>query len=92
LALLLAVPASVSAAPAPVVKPNVNAELVQDAGYEGKRRWWRRDADGQEYVRAPFTSVETGKRTNVEAPFTSVQKDRAGTWVRAPFVNLFVPR
>jgi hypothetical protein len=45
-------------------------------------------------VRAPFTSVDTDskERTRVEAPFTSVDKDEDGTRIRAPFVDLFVPR
>jgi hypothetical protein len=28
----------------------------------------------------------------VAAPFARVYSGRAGTWVRAPFVNLWVPR
>lgn len=45
-------------------------------------------------VDAPFTHVETGPRhrTSVWAPFTRVHVSRRGTYVRAPFVDLFVPR
>lgn len=44
-------------------------------------------------VRAPFTYVETRpyRHVAVEAPFASVYVDRGGTWVRAPFVDLYVP-
>jgi hypothetical protein len=44
------------------------------------------------HVRAPGTSVDVDRQTHVEAPFTSVHVGRYGTWVRAPFVDLFVPR
>ena len=44
------------------------------------------------HVRAPFTDVDVDGSTDVEAPFTSVHVGRRGTWVRAPFVDIFVPR
>jgi hypothetical protein len=46
------------------------------------------------YVRAPFTRVKTrGNRwTSVDAPFASVRVRPWGTWVRAPFVDIYVPR
>ncbi len=45
-------------------------------------------------VDAPFTYVETRRynRVAVDAPFASVRVGGRGTWVRAPFVNLWVPR
>jgi hypothetical protein len=54
-----------------------------------KRRYYKRG-----YVRAPFTRVYTrGYRfTSVDAPFASVRVRPWGTWVRAPFVNIYVPR
>jgi hypothetical protein len=71
-----------------------DAGLVQNVGYYVKRygRTYYVDDQGVEHVRAPFTSVDTGKGTAVDAPFTSVRTGRRGTWVRAPFVNLFVPK
>lgn len=62
----------------------------------GWRRNHRRNHryDGPVVVDAPFTYVETGyrRRVAVDAPFTSVRVHRGGVWVRAPFVNLWVPR
>lgn len=49
------------------------------------------DSDGT-HVRAPFASVDVDDGTHVEAPFTSVHTDRRGTYVRAPFVDLWIPR
>jgi hypothetical protein len=43
------------------------------------------------HVREPFTAVDVDPGTHVEAPFASVHVGRYGTWVRAPFVDLFVP-
>lgn len=58
-----------------------------------RRRNWHRH-NGDTVVDAPFTYVETGyhRRVAVDAPFTAVRVGRRGVWVRAPFVNLFVPR
>jgi hypothetical protein len=58
------------------------------------RRHYHRRYKSRSYVRAPFTRVETrGYRwTSVDAPFASVRVRRHGTWVRAPFVDLYVPR
>lgn len=46
----------------------------------------------QHYVEAPFTYVETGDRVVVDAPFAHVSVDRHGRHIRAPFVNLWLPR
>jgi hypothetical protein len=62
---------------------------VQQAGTRYYRRYDRRTGD---YVRAPFTEVDTRRGTWVAAPFARVYSGRRGTWVRAPFVNLWVPR
>lgn len=45
-------------------------------------------------VEAPFTTVDTRyhRSVAVDAPFTSVRVHGGGVWVRAPFVNLWVPR
>lgn len=58
----------------------------------GHKRYHRHMHDGVN-VEAPFTSVETRhhRHVAVDAPFTSVRVHRRGVWVRAPFVNLFVP-
>ena len=79
-----------SAAPTQVAKIEVKNSLVQMAGYK-KRRTYYRDYGG-EHVRAPFTSVDTGRGTHVDAPFATVHTDGSGTYVRAPFVNLWIPR
>jgi hypothetical protein len=49
---------------------------------------------GTEVVDAPFARVETGGRGRVavDAPFTSVWVGRRGVWVRAPFVDIYVPK
>jgi hypothetical protein len=71
-------------------------EQIHDAWDDDRyyeRRYHRR-YKGRSYVRAPFTRVETrGYRwTSVDAPFASVRVRRHGTWVHAPFVDLYVPR
>ena len=43
-------------------------------------------------VDAPFTYVETGRRVVVDAPFATVYVGRHGRYVRAPFVNIWIPR
>lgn len=52
--------------------------------YYGKRR-------RTHVVDAPFAYVESGRRTYVEAPFTTVYVGRRGRYVRAPFVDLYIP-
>jgi hypothetical protein len=79
-----------SAAPAPIPQVEAKTNLVQTVGY-WKRHHYYRDYEG-EHVRAPFASVDTGRGTHVEAPFATVHTDGSGTYVRAPFVNLWVPR
>lgn len=61
-----------------------------DGYYYRHRRYYR----GDRYVRAPFTRVRTRgwRSTSVDAPFTSVRVRPHGVWVRAPFVNIYVPR
>jgi hypothetical protein len=81
-------PASSLAAPGPVLAPPAEIELVQQVDYN-KRRWRYRNGT---HVRAPLTSVDTGDDTYVRAPFARVFSGRSGTWVRAPFVNLWIPR
>lgn len=58
-------------------------------------RWQRRrhHHHGHDHtVDAPFTHVETGRRVVVDAPFAHVTVDRYGRHIRAPFVNLWLPR
>ena len=71
-----------------------SAVLVAEDWDDDDDRPYRRHHHGSHVVDAPFTHVETGVRGRVavDAPFASVRVDRRGTWVRAPFVNLFVPR
>jgi hypothetical protein len=78
-ALLIGIAAPASAGPGVVATPQAGTALVQDAGYY-RRRWRYRD-DGY-----------SGRETFVAAPFARVYSGRYGTWVRAPFVNLWVPR
>ena len=80
--------APASAAPGLVAMPEADTAVVQEAGYY-KRRWRYRDGA---YVRAPFTEVDTHRDTWVAAPFARVYSGRRGPGVRAPFVNLWVPR
>lgn len=66
---------------------------VADRGHRYHHRHHRHVHDGV-VVDAPFTRVETRgyRRVAVDAPFTGVRVHRRGVWVRAPFVNLYVPR
>jgi hypothetical protein len=52
------------------------------------------DDDDDGVVRAPFAYVDArySGRVAVDAPFTSVLVGRRGVWVRAPFVDLYVPK
>ena len=68
--------------------PEAGTALVQDVGYYKRR--WRYNSDT--YARAPFTEVDTRRGTRVGAPFARVYSGPNGTWVRAPFVNLWAPR
>ena len=78
-----------SAAPLVVLDTPAHASDVQSVDY--KRRYWRhRNSDV--HVRAPFTSVDTSRDTWVAAPFARVYSGSYGTYVRAPFVDLWVPR
>jgi hypothetical protein len=63
--------------------------LVHPAGSKYYRLY---DPNTGTYVRAPFTEVDTHRGTWVAAPFARVYSGRHGTRVRAPFVNLWVPR
>ena len=78
-AFLIGTAAPASAGPGVVATPQAGTALVQEAGYY-RRRWRYRD-DGY-----------SGRETFVAAPFARVYSGRYGTWVRAPFVNLWVPR
>jgi len=84
-------PAPASAGPAGLAKPAAETALVQEAGWR-RGRWWRSNGYDTD-VEAPTTSVRTNDAyMDVEAPLTSVRKGPRGTWIRAPFVNLYVPR
>ena len=83
-------PSKASAVPSGDQKVLALSGLVQLVGSKSKRR--RHYDDDEVHVRAPFTSVDVDDGTYVEAPFTSVYKDRYGTHVRTPFVDLWIPR
>jgi len=80
LAAIALAPVPGSAAPLTVLAKPADVSQVQAVGYY-KRRYWRRDR-----------YEDTRRETYVAAPFARVYTGRAGTWVRAPFVNLWVPR
>jgi len=87
----LSLPQQGQAAPAVVLDAPAHAQLLQQV--DSDRYYWRHHRHGRSvHVREPFTSVDVDGGTHVEAPFASVHVGRYGTWVRAPFVNLFVPR
>jgi hypothetical protein len=80
LAAIALAPVPGSAAPLTVLAKPADVSQVQTVGYY-KRRYWRRDRYD-----------EPRRETYVAAPFARVYTGRYGTWVRAPFVNLWVPR
>ncbi|MEM1372372.1 MAG: hypothetical protein AAGG72_09135 [Pseudomonadota bacterium] len=43
-------------------------------------------------VDAPYTRVRRRGRVAVDAPFAQVRRSRRGVRVRAPFVDLYIPR
>lgn len=58
-----------------------------DHRYRHQHRHYRhRD---RHVVHAPFTRVESGRRTVVDAPFVHVYKGRHGKHIVAPFVDLY---
>lgn len=56
------------------------------------RHHTRRHHHRRHVVDAPFTRVETGRRVVVDAPFAHVRVNRRGRHIRAPFVDLWLPR
>jgi hypothetical protein len=60
-----------------------------DDARHSRRRYHRHHSH---VVDAPFTRVETGRRVVVDAPFAHVTVNRHGRHIRAPFVNLWLPR
>ncbi|WP_409562565.1 hypothetical protein [Hyphomicrobium sp. MC8b] len=92
LASMLAV--SVTANAFPAAKPGAadapsNLIKVHDRyDRNGRPIYHRHYHRGRNVVHAPFTRVESGRRTVVDAPFAHVYSDRHGrTHVVAPFVN-----
>ena len=100
-ALMAAALSAQPAAAASVRAPHAHAvsKATTNVTYSRARAW--RHAHNERWdhgrpvrVDAPFTSVETRRYryTAVDAPFASVRVHGGGVWVRAPFVNLYVPR
>jgi hypothetical protein len=85
------VPLAAEAAPAAALDVWAKPQLLQLVD-DGDKRYWRYPHGRSVHVREPFTAVDVDPGTHVEAPFASVHVGRYGTWVRAPFVDLFVPR
>ena len=87
LAINVAAPASAHIRPLGIHAP-AHSTVVRvhqdwrDGGYTQRRNG---------HVHAPFTHVNN-RTTDVDAPFAAVRTSRHGVWVRAPFVNLFVPK
>jgi hypothetical protein len=74
----------------PAAKPAATepSSKVVKVGDRYDHRHHRHDYDDRNVVHAPFTRVESGRRTVVDAPFAHVYTDRYGrTHVRAPFVD-----
>ena len=77
-----------------IAKPSHTVVRVHDDG----RRWgygrYYRNYDRGTVVDAPTTYVDTRgyRRVWVDAPFTAVRVHPRGVWVRAPFVDLYIPR
>jgi len=69
-----------------------SASTVHEVGYRSRHRRYNRRYYRGRVVDAPFTRVESGRRTVVDAPFVHVYKGRRGTRVVAPFVDLWNPR
>lgn len=87
------------AAAAPLTAIQQAAARQDSAVVKVHRRSYRhRHYSGRYYhrrtrvVEAPFTYVESGRRVLVEAPFATVYVGRHGRYIRAPFVNLWIPR
>ena len=91
---IVGLPAASAATFGTLLRAQAGGDLVQPIGDSGQNTEEYYDEDRDTQVRAPFTSVDTNKSkgTQVEAPFTSVQTDDGRTRIRAPFVDLFVPR
>ena len=84
-----------NAHPARSAGPHVKSAVVKVHGDWDNEdgRWERHRHHHREHsVEAPFTEVETGRRVVVDAPFAHVTVDRHGRHIRAPFVNLWIPR
>lgn len=92
--------ASLPAAAVPFASRSALAPIAGDAGIvhvhykRGDVRYHRakRHRHHDHVVDAPFTRVRSGRRVEVDAPFTAVTVTRHGRHVRAPFVDLWVPR
>lgn len=85
-------PAGAEAAPIGAAAKNASgpSEVVKVHTRKDKHHHHRRDYE--RHVDTPFTHVETGRHTFVDAPFAMVYVGRHGRYVRAPFVNLWIPR
>lgn len=66
--------------------------------YYGKKRHYKRRKYRRHYrysdnhVDAPYTRYRGRGRVHVDAPFAYVKRNRRGLHVRAPFVDLYIPR
>lgn len=86
-----------SAAPLGVRAAEAKSEtLVTEVHYKrkyAKRYKGRYYKYGRRHVDAPYTYVDRySGRTVVDAPHAYVTRSRRGVHIRAPYVNLYVPR
>lgn len=99
LAFMALISASAGAVPtavaSPAAKASAAAVLVHETWQDGERHVRhskRHHRHRSHVVDAPFAYVESGRRTYVDAPFAEVYVGRRGRHVRAPFVDLWIPR
>lgn len=99
---LLSAPAVALSMPAQQAAGGYHADRAQIVKVHAKRhhthhqKYAAKRHRHHQVVEAPFTRVETGHRYRrgviVDAPFAFVSVNRHGRTIRAPFVDLWIPR
>lgn len=78
-----------------VIKVHSKSKHHSKSAKKHARRSTYKHHRGTRVVEAPFTYVEKGygrRGVLVDAPFAFVRTERRGRYVRAPFVDLWIPR